>query len=139
MAIFSKLGRYQGTGLLLLRIGVGIMMILHGLPKLMDGKEKWVKLGGNMKHFGLNAYPEIWGFMASVTETVGGLFFLIGFFFRPSSFLLMFTMLVAASSHLYKANTTLEGVMDASEAIELGFVFLAMFIIGPGRYSIDKD
>jgi len=139
MAVFAKLGRYQSTGLLLMRIGLGIMMILHGYPKIMDGKEHWVKLGGNMKYLGINAYPEIWGFLASITETLGGLFLLIGFFFRPSCFFLMFTMLVAALSGIYGAHAAMPGIMGASEAIELGSVFLALFIIGPGKYSVDKS
>lgn len=135
MAILSKLGNYKSTGLLLMRLGVGAMMILHGYPKLLGGPEKWTKLGGNMKHFGINVYPEIWGFMASVAEGVGGLLLILGFLFRPSAFLLLCTMIVAAVTHL-KGGDTLK---DASHAIELGFVFLGMFILGPGKYSIDKD
>lgn len=135
MPLFTKLGRYNNTALLLLRIGIGAMMILHGYPKLLAGPERWTKLGNNMAHIGVKIYPEIWGFMAAVAESVGGLFLLIGFFFRPAAFLLLFTMVIAAVSHFYRGDE----IKGASHAIELGFVFLALFIMGPGRYSVDKS
>lgn len=135
MPLFTKLGRYNDTALLLLRVGIGIMMIMHGYPKLLAGPEKWTKLGNNMHYIGVKVYPEIWGFLASVSESVGGLFLVLGFLFRPSSFFLLFTMVIATMAHLYKG----EELMDASHSIELGFVFLALFIMGPGRYSIDKS
>lgn len=136
MAIFAKLGKYQGTGLLLMRVGVGAMMIMHGYPKLLAGPERWTKLGNNLSHFGIRFYPEIWGFLASASESIGGLFLILGFFFRPSCFLLLCTMIVAASTPFYREGGVF---MDASEAIELGFVFLGLFILGPGRYSVDKS
>ncbi len=135
MAILSKLGKYENTALLLMRIGLGIMMMLHGYPKLAGGAERWAKIGANMKYVGIHIYPILWGFMASITECIGGLFLLIGFFFRPTAFLLMFVMVIAAMMHIY----TGEGVMAASHAIELGVVFLGLFIIGPGIYSVDKN
>ncbi|OSZ78859.1 DoxX family protein [Chitinophagaceae bacterium IBVUCB1] len=134
MAFLTKLGKYNNAALLILRLGVGFMMILHGYPKLSGGAEKWEKLGGAMASIGIKFVPVVWGFMAAITETVGGLFFLLGLFFRPTSFLLFFTMLVAAAMHLSSG----DGIMDASHAIELGIVFLAMFIIGPGKFSVDK-
>ncbi|WP_276131707.1 DoxX family protein [Polluticoccus soli] len=134
MAILSKLGRYQDTGLLVMRAGIGFMMIMHGYTKLFAGPDKWTKLGTNMKYFGVHAYPEVWGFMAAASETVGGLFLILGFFFRPSAFFLMCTMIVAAASHLYKG----QAFMEASHPIELAFVFFGLFIIGPGVHSVDK-
>ena len=31
-----------------------------------------------------------------------------------------------------------DGIMGASEAIELGFTFFGFIFLGPGRFSIDK-
>ncbi len=135
MAFLSKLSNYKSTGLLLMRLGIGTMMILHGYPKLVAGPALWEKLGHNTVYFGIHAYPEIWGFMASVAEGVGGLLLILGFLFRPATFLLLCTMIVATMSHLKSGDT----ILEASHSIELGFVFLSLFIIGPGKYSIDKD
>lgn len=135
MAILTRLSKYTDTALLLLRIGIGSSMAaFHGYPKLVGGPEKWTKLGGSMSHFGIKVYPEIFGFLAAVSESIGAVLIVLGFLFRPSAFFLLCTMIVAALSHIYDGDS----LKDASHAIEFAFVFLAMFIIGPGAYSIDK-
>ena len=135
MAVFESLGKYRNTGLLLIRVGLGIMMMMHGFPKLSGGPDTWAKVGGSMGLIGIDFYPMLWGFMAAATEAIGGLFLLIGLFFRPVNILLLFTMIIAAVVHLSDPK---QGIMDASHAIELGIVFLSLVFIGPGRYSIDK-
>ena len=133
-ALFSRLGRYQDEALLILRIGLGAMMIVHGYPKLAGGPAMWKGIGGSMAAFGMHDFPQFWGFMAAFAEGVGGLLLVLGFFFRPACLLLIITMIVAAMKHLDAG----DGLGKASHAIELGIVFLSLFIIGPGRYSIDK-
>lgn len=135
MAIFSGLGKYTNLGLLLMRAGVGAMMIVHGYPKLIGGPEKWTKLGASMANLNVHVYPTFWGFMAGAAEALGGLLLILGLAFRPASFLLLFTMVVAAVSHFAKG----DDLLRSSHAIELAFVFLGFFFIGPGRYSIDKS
>ena len=41
--VLTFLNKHRHIGLLVLRIGIGLMFILHGAPKLFDGPEKWVK------------------------------------------------------------------------------------------------
>lgn len=134
MAILDSLGKYRNTGLLILRIGIGVMFIIHGFPKVAGGPDKWTALGGSMKLIGIDFMPVFWGFMAAVTELFGGFLLILGLFFRPVNMLLVFTMLIATLVHFAKG----DGINGASHAIELGFVFLSLIFIGPGRYSIDK-
>lgn len=134
MATLSNLGKYKDTGLLILRIGLGIMFIMHGYPKLFGGPEKWEAVGGVMKNIHVTAFPEVWGFLAGVTETFGGFMLLIGLTFRPVCIALTFTMIIAALSHISRG----EVLMGASHAIEAAFVFFALIFIGPGRHSFDK-
>lgn len=133
MAILDSLGKYRNTGLLILRAGLGAMMAYHGLPKLMGGPEKWTGIGGSMNTVGIDFIPIFWGFMAAITEAVGGLFLILGIFFRPVNMLLVFTMIIAVLVHLGK-----DGLQGASHAIELGIVFFSLIFIGPGKYSVDK-
>ena len=35
----------KDTGLLILRIGIGVMFMLHGLPKITGGTEQWAQMG----------------------------------------------------------------------------------------------
>jgi putative oxidoreductase len=134
MAILDNLGKYRNTGLLILRVGIGAMMMVHGLPKLMDGPDKWEMIGGSMGVIGINFMPTFWGFMAAISEGLGGFLLLLGLFFRPVNMLLTFTMLIATLVHLNKG----DGINGASHAIELGIVFFSLIFIGPGKYSVDK-
>lgn len=132
--MFSGLSRFSNFGQLILRVGLGIMMVAHGLPKLSGGMEKWEKIGGAMQHVGINFMPTVFGFTAAITETLGGVLFALGLAFRSASFFLLMTMIVAAAMHLSSG----DGLMGSSHPIELAFVFLGMIFIGPGKYSIDK-
>ncbi|WP_293302473.1 DoxX family protein [Pedobacter sp. UBA4863] len=133
MAIFHTLGKYRNTGLLILRVGLGAMMMVHGFPKIMGGPDKWALLGGSMKVIGIDFIPAFWGFMAAISEGLGGFLLLLGLFFRPVNILLAFTMVIAALVHFGKG----EGIMGASHAIEIGIVFFSLIFIGPGKYSVD--
>ncbi|PWS32549.1 DoxX family protein [Pedobacter paludis] len=134
MAILDNLGKYRNTGLLLLRIGIGILFIIHGFPKLAGGPSGWRGLGGSMKVIGIDFLPIFWGFMAAATETFGGFLLIVGLFFRPACKLLVFTMIIASLVHFAKG----DGLQGASHAIEMGIVFFSLIFIGPGKYSVDK-
>jgi putative oxidoreductase len=134
MALLVSLGKYRNTGLLITRIGLGILFMLHGYPKLLGGPEKWEEIGGAMKYAGIDFLPVVWGLLAGATETFGGFLILLGLAFRPVCLLLTFTMAIAASMHL----NSNEGFMSASQAIEMGVVFLGLAFVGPGTFSVDK-
>ncbi|WP_018480093.1 DoxX family protein [Pontibacter roseus] len=134
MAILRSRYSYKNTGLLLLRIGIGIMFILHGWPKMVGGPEKWEQIGGNMELLGISFLPVFWGFMAAFAETVGGALLALGLFFRPVCILLVITMLVAALRHAAAG----EGFGGYSHALEAAILFCSLLLIGPGRYSLDK-
>lgn len=134
MAILDNLGKYRDLGLLIIRVGLGVMMIVHGFPKMMGGVETWAKLGGTMSVIGIKFFPVFWGFMAAIAEGVGGLFLIIGLWNRPTLLLLAFTMLIAALMHLGKG----DGLAGSSHAIELFCVFVGLLFLGPGKYSVDK-
>ena len=134
MALLEKLGKFKDLGLLIIRLGVGLSFaLIHGLPKMLGGPSGWEKIGGAMGYVGIHFLPMFWGFMASATEAVGGIFIVLGLFFRPACIFMAFTMLVASLMMISK-----EGFGDASHAIEVGFVFLGLLFIGPGKYSVDR-
>jgi len=124
----------QDHGLLILRVGIGIMFIFHGFPKLTGGPEKWVKLGKAMSYVGIDFFPVFWGFMASISELFGGLFLILGVFFTPSCTLLLITMLVASVKHLSVGDS----FPKSSHAFEAAFLFLSLIIIGPGKITLRK-
>ena len=72
-----------------------------------------------------------WGFMASFAESFCGLFLVLGIFTIPASFLLSVTMFVAAYGHVIDGE-------NAEKAFVFGAIFLAVMIMGPGKYSLDR-
>lgn len=132
--ILMSLDKYRDQGLLLLRIGMGIMFVFHGTPKLLGGVEQWEKIGMAAGSVGINFMPVFWGFMATFAEFFGGICLILGLFFRPACILLTITMIIAASMHLDRGH----GFGRASHAIEAGIVFLSLIFIGPGKYNLDE-
>lgn len=121
------------VGLLVLRIGIGLIFIIHGVPKLMGGVEGWTQLGSTMSIVGISFAPAFWGFMAAATEVVGGLFIILGLLHRPVAVMLVFTMIVAVLMHV----TAGDPFTVYSNALKALVVFVALAITGPGVYSVD--
>ncbi|MFD1185762.1 DoxX family protein [Pontibacter rugosus] len=133
MAILRSGYKSRHFGLLLLRVGIGIMFILHGWPKLAGGPERWEMIGQSMQSLGIDFAPTFWGFMAGFAEAAGGLLLALGLLFRPACFLLVLTMLVATTKHA----TAGDGFAGYSHALEAGILFFSLLFIGPGKYSLD--
>ena len=121
------------VALLILRTGIGISIFFHGLPKIMGGPETWTAIGGTMSNLGINFAPTFWGFMAAFAETVGGILFALGLFFRPAALLLIGTMIVALVMHLSQG----DDFMKYGHSLDLLIVFVAALLTGPGKYSFD--
>ena len=124
----------RDIGLLILRLGMGIMFMLHGLPKLSGGPEKWEQIGGAMGNLGIHFLPVVWGFLAAVAEFFGGVCLMFGVLWLPATLMLLFTMIVAITVHLGNG----DGLNGASHAIEAAIVFLSLSMIGPGKYIVKK-
>ncbi|MBZ0271062.1 DoxX family protein [bacterium] len=131
--LFSGLERYRDFGLFILRAGVGAMFVTHGFPKLEGGPELWAKVGGAMANIGIDFGHTAFGLAAALTECLGGIALILGLGTRVAALFLAFVMGIAATHHLSRG----DGLAGASHAIELGVVFLALFVIGAGSYSVD--
>jgi putative oxidoreductase len=116
-----------------MRIGVGVMFVLYGYPKLLGGPEKWAEIGGAMSVIGVTTYPKVWGFLAGLAECGGGICLALGFAFRFSCLAMGFTMAIAASMLLIKAKADF---LTASHAIDMLIVFVGLLFTGAGRISL---
>jgi putative oxidoreductase len=134
MAIFRNAGKYKDFGILIIRVGLGVMFIYHGFPKLFGGPVRWEKLGAAAGSIGIHFFPMLWGFLSAATETAGGFLLILGLVFRPVCLLLLLNLVVAAA-FTYSLDHSFG---DATHAIEDAIVFAGLFFIGAGKYSMDK-
>ncbi|NIT55773.1 MAG: DoxX family membrane protein, partial [Aliifodinibius sp.] len=130
MAPLRKRGVYRNVGLLIIRVGLGIMFILHGYPKMFGGPDTWVEVGSAMQFLGINFAPMFFGFMAGVTEFFGGIFLVCGLFFTPSVIFLFIVMMVATIQHIGAGDS----FVSYSHSIEIAIVMAGLLFIGPGKY-----
>lgn len=134
MALFDGLGNYRNFGLLIMRVGLGVMFILHGYPMLGGGPKEWREVGSATNYVHIHFWPVFWGLMCAATETFGGFLLIIGLAFRPVCLALMITLIVAAAMHFGKG----QGIDGAAHAIEDAVVFAGLLFVGPGKNSVDK-
>lgn len=118
---------WSGRALAALRIVAGLLFLAHGTVKLFGFPEGaqpgQVEL---LTLFGVGA----------VLELVGGALITLGLFTRPTAFVLSGEMAVAyfmfhAPSSFYPA------VNGGDAAILFSFIFLYLFVAGPGAWSLD--
>mgnify|MGYP001810327863 CR=1 FL=1 len=121
-------------GLFVLRVGIGILFMVHGIPKLMGGVANWEALGGAMGVMGIHFAPAFWGFMAALSEGLGGLCLVLGLFVRPFAALMAFTMIVATLMLVQSG----AGFAMFSNPLHMAVVFSALTITGAGRCGLGK-
>ena len=101
--INSIIASKKDLGLLVFRILIGIAFIWHGVPKLLSGPEGWTALGSMMGALGIHLFPTFFGLLSGIAETFGGLFILLGLFYRPMALFLVGNLMMAASIELAPA------------------------------------
>lgn len=118
----------SNIGLALLRIVPSAMLLSHGIPKFQK------LLNGNLEFadsLGIGAAPSL--FLTMIGEFVCPILIIIGFKTRWSAVYSAITMSVIGFVH---------HASDPFKVKEKAFMFLVFFlaiiILGPGKYSVDK-
>lgn len=133
--LFPRQRAFLDAGLFVIRMGLGIMFMIHGWSKIAGGTEVWTRLGGAMSLVGIDFVPAFWGFMASFAEFGGGLALVLGIFFRPMVILLLITMIVAT---VKLASVEEPSFTTWSRPLELAIVFVGLLITGPGKAALGR-
>ena len=123
--------RTMNYGLLVMRLGLGMLFFKYGLARLSGGSEQWRELGGEMQMFGIAFAPTLWGFMAAFSGAVGGACLVLGLLFRPLNILLLITMLVATATKFSG-----DGLDAAGYPLAITIVIAGFLISGPGRLAL---
>ncbi|HLD33954.1 MAG TPA: DoxX family protein [Candidatus Nanoarchaeia archaeon] len=134
------LAEHADKSILFLRLGVGIVFLIHGIGKLLNVGP--VALGiTNTTGFFANLGIPMAGLAAVVValfETFGGLFILLGIFTRISATLLAINMVVAILLvHLSKGFSIGNGGYEFALLLLLGSI--SLMLSGPGRFWSLED
>jgi putative oxidoreductase len=125
----ATLAAWAPRTLSILRIVAAFLFMMHGTAKLFH-----VPHQANFDNLQLMSLMGLQG----VLETGGGLLLLVGLFSRPVAFILCGDMAVAYfMSHMPKSWLPLLNGGDL--AVLFCFVFLYLWIAGPGPWSIDAS
>ena len=135
-----RFGRNAGTGLLVLRVGIGAVFFAHGWTKLFGLQISFVQ--GMLAMVGWEM-PEQLLWTVAVLELAGGVALIVGYLVRPFALLLSLEMVVAVMLfHLHEGffiasvpNAPLAYGFEYHVALVSGLVCLGL--AGPGLWSID--
>jgi putative oxidoreductase len=123
------LGNSIDLAALILRLTLGLLMLIHGLPKLM-------KIIGGDLHFGnpigIGEIPSL--FLVVFAEVFCSILLVIGLWTRLAIIPLVITMLVAVFLVLLPMNAPIDKI---ESVLHFLIPYFALFLLGSGRYSID--
>ena len=117
---------------LLVRLTVGLMLLPHGIPKLLEGVEATAAKA--LTRRGIEAAEPL-AVVLILLETVGGLCVALGLFTRFFAAAITIEMAVIAYHHLPKFGWTGPGY---EYPLMWGLIMLAVAMRGGGPFSIDR-
>lgn len=122
------------TGKLVLRLTLGILILLHGITKIVGGVGP---IQGMLSGIGL---PEALAFGAYLGEVLGPVLLILGFYARVGAALIVVNMLFALV--LAHGDEVMTLGQAGGWAVELQGMFLftgvALMLMGPGRIAINQ-
>jgi putative oxidoreductase len=135
MAALQFLGKYRETGLLLMRASIGLIFIILIAPVLWSGQGSWEHFGSAMRHLDFHSHYQFWGFVGAVFGCAGGVLMILGLFFRIGVLLTLAITLV----HLVALWDSSGNFYSRLPALEMAILLVSLLLVGPGKYSVDKN
>lgn len=129
------LDRKIDLGLLILRLGLGVMMIPHGVAKISNG------LGGIEAVLAAQNLPSWIAYGVYVGEIIAPLFMIVGYYTRLASLVFVVNMIVAVA--LVHPNDIFVLTNTGGWAIEMQGLYilgaLTLVFTGAGKYAISSN
>ena len=124
----------DGLGKLILRVGLGALILLHGIAKMRGG------VGGIAGMVSAAGLPEIVAYGVYVGEVIAPVLVILGWYARIGAAVIainmVFAMALAHRAEIFALSST------GGWAVELQGMFLftalAIALIGPGRFAINQ-
>jgi putative oxidoreductase len=110
---------------------LGLLAMDYGIYYLMSGVASLAHLGHYVVAAHINFGFAFWGFVGTLVYMIGGLFFILGLWFRTVCFLffLMMTLILLNEPNLWRPETP--------HALTVAIVMFCFMLIGPGDYKVD--
>jgi putative oxidoreductase len=125
----DSLTRYAPIGLALLRIVAALLFIEYGTQKFFDFPASGRPGGGGI--------PPLF-MLAGLIEIIGGLLVLVGLFTRYAAFIMSGEMAIAFwLAHVGGSHSIFPIQNHGEAAVLFCFIFLYIFLAGPGAWSVD--
>jgi putative oxidoreductase len=122
----------EDHGKLILRLMLGVLMLFHGVDKVIGGIEG---IGNRFENIGL---PGVLAYLVYMGEVVAPMLVVVGYWTRAAAFIVAGNMVVAILLAHSGDFLTLTG--NGGYGLELQFFYLlssiAVIALGAGRYSI---
>ncbi|HAO9075386.1 TPA: DoxX family protein, partial [Escherichia coli] len=130
--IFTRLTDHHDTGLLLLRLTFGILMLFHGVAKIEHGVNWIVSI---LQAVGL---PGFIAYGVYIGEVVAPVLIILGIFTRPAALIYALTLLVATLLVGTGKFFTLTEVGAWGLENEMLYFMggIVIMLLGAGRYSV---
>lgn len=129
--------RFADLAPLFLRLGLGLVFVVHGWSKLTGGPSAFA---GMLTGLGVGA-PEVFAWLVTLAELVGGVLLLVGLLTRLATLPLIATMIGAIVLVKVDLGVIAPGgapMPGAELDIALLAGLLALLTFGPGRVSLDR-
>ena len=124
----------QDVGKLILRLVLGVLILFHGVNKLVNGAD-WID--GALTAHGL---PAVLKYGVYVGEVVAPLLLITGFYARVGAWLIAVNMLFAFwlvnLTQLSQINPQTGGLLIEAQYLYL-LSAIALALIGPGRHAVN--
>lgn len=116
------------VALFILRVALGLIFIVHGWPKIKDLKK-------TRKDFTSMGFRPgfLWGTLAALLETIGGLVLILGMFVRPVAGLFALEMLVTTVWKIKQGKGFVNGYVFDLLLLATALILLT---IGGSNYSL---
>lgn len=135
ITVFNKLTNHPDAGKLLLRLTFGILVMFHGIAKILHGTQ-WISTILETKGIpGFIAYGVFAG------EIIAPIFIILGLMTRPAALIYAFNILIATLLVGIDRVFTVTKVGAWGLETEALFFFgaISIMLIGSGKYSMTTD
>lgn len=129
--MMQHLEKLKPLALLLLRLGLGIIFMYHGFPKLFTHTREALQTFPRM------GFPSYFVYIAGIVEFFGGGLLILGLFTRMAALLIAGEMAIA----IWKVHLPQGGVMAVSNyqfPLALAVAAFALVAVGAGTISLDR-